>query len=260
MARPHPDPLPRERELRFNTWQTFAESSLESSAGTTPPSPWGEGRGKNSPNEVSRFEPLNRNPIGAPSTVSASIQPILQRAEAVLGAPVYGEGDRQFIPTASFRPKPFATVLLLVAALLCGCGKPATPPTVGTITPSASSNALPGEPTEAQPRLPTVPLLIGPATLFSNAVQPADRNRLQLDPDIRVITAEIATTRRQIETGMMFRTNMLENEGMLFVFGQPHQVGFWMKNCPLPMSCAYLDAKGVILELHDMEPSPAVTR
>jgi uncharacterized membrane protein (UPF0127 family) len=145
---------------------------------------------------------------------------------------VHGKGDRQLIPIATFCLKPFAPVLLLVAALLCGCGKPATPPAVGTIKPPASSNALPGEPTEAQPRLPTVKLWVGPAE----------------------ITAEIATKPREIQTGMMFRTNMLETEGMLFIFSQPHQAGFWMKNCPLPMSCAYLDAQGVILELHDMEP------
>lgn len=126
----------------------------------------------------------------------------------------------------------FLPVLLLSAALLCGCGKPATPPVVGAVKPPANSNALPDEPTEAQPRLPAVKLWVGPAE----------------------ITAEIATKPREIQTGMMFRTNMLETEGMLFIFSQPHQAGFWMKNCSLPMSCAYLDAQGVILELHDMEP------
>ncbi len=52
------------------------------------PSPGGE----NSPNPNSRFEPLNRYGIGAPSTGSATCQPYLQRAERVLGAPVHGEG------------------------------------------------------------------------------------------------------------------------------------------------------------------------
>jgi lipopolysaccharide export system protein LptA len=44
MARPNP--LPRERESCISTWQTPAEPSPESSAGTVPPSPWGEGRGE----------------------------------------------------------------------------------------------------------------------------------------------------------------------------------------------------------------------
>jgi uncharacterized membrane protein (UPF0127 family) len=55
-------------------------------------------------------------------------------------------------------------------------------------------------------------------------------------------------------TGMMWRTNMDESDGMLFVFGQPQKVGFWMRNTLLPLSCAYIDPDGTILELHDMKP------
>lgn len=41
---------------------------------------------------------------------------------------------------------------------------------------------------------------------------------------------------------------------MLFVFPVPHQAGFWMMNTPLPLSAAYIDADGTILEIHDLEP------
>ena len=68
------------------------------------------------------------------------------------------------------------------------------------------------------------------------------------------ISAEIASTVDQIRTGMMFRTNMAEMEGMLFVFGEPQQVAFYMRNTLLPLSCAYIDSEGTILELYDMEP------
>src|SRR4051794_35590548 len=53
---------------------------------------------------------------------------------------------------------------------------------------------------------------------------------------------------------MMFRTNMAENAGMLFIFPGPHRASFWMKNTPLPLSAAYLDPDGVILEIHKLEP------
>jgi len=43
-------------------------------------------------------------------------------------------------------------------------------------------------------------------------------------------------------------------EGMLFVFSQPHRAQFWMRNTLLPLSCAYIDSEGTILELHDMKP------
>jgi uncharacterized protein len=68
------------------------------------------------------------------------------------------------------------------------------------------------------------------------------------------LTAEIARTARQIETGMMWRTSMAEMEGMIFAFPDAGPRSFWMKNCPLPLSCAYIAADGTILELHDMKP------
>jgi len=118
---------------------------------------------------------------------------------------------------------------LLLALALCGCENQTAPtPPANQLVQAVAS----GEPTHAQDRLPTIKLWVGPAQ----------------------ITAEIASTAEQIRAGMMFRTNMPDTEGMLFVFRQPHQAGFWMKNCPLPLSCAYVDAQGVIRELHDMEP------
>jgi uncharacterized protein len=66
--------------------------------------------------------------------------------------------------------------------------------------------------------------------------------------------AELATTHAQIQTGMMWRTNMAEMEGMLFIFAQPHQVAFYMRNTLVPLSCAYIDAEGTILEIYDMKP------
>jgi uncharacterized protein len=112
---------------------------------------------------------------------------------------------------------------LLLAALVVGCGKPASPPAAA---PAA------WEPTAAQPRLPTLKLYVGPAEL----------------------TAELATTVQQIQAGMMFRTNVTEDDAMLFVFGRPHRAAFWMKNCPEPLDGAYLDPDGAILEILPMEP------
>jgi uncharacterized membrane protein (UPF0127 family) len=58
----------------------------------------------------------------------------------------------------------------------------------------------------------------------------------------------------QIMTGMMWRTNMAEMEGMLFVFPGPHRAQFWMRNTVLPLSGAYIDPDGTILEVHEMKP------
>ena len=70
----------------------------------------------------------------------------------------------------------------------------------------------------------------------------------------KTVLAEIARSVQEIATGMMFRESMVENEGMLFVFDYPHQTAFYMKNTKIPLTCAYMDTNGKILEIYDMEP------
>jgi hypothetical protein len=68
------------------------------------------------------------------------------------------------------------------------------------------------------------------------------------------LTVEIASEPMQVATGMMFRTNLPANAGMLFVFPNPEPRSFWMKNCVMPLSAAYVDSEGVIREIHELEP------
>ena len=70
----------------------------------------------------------------------------------------------------------------------------------------------------------------------------------------QVIEAEMAVTARELATGMMYRTNIAENEGMLFRLPFPQRASFYMKNTEVPLSCAYIDADGTILEIHDLQP------
>jgi uncharacterized membrane protein (UPF0127 family) len=114
--------------------------------------------------------------------------------------------------------------LLFAAALLAGCNHSpdAAPPPPSAQIPEA---------TEAQPKLPTAKLYLGAETL----------------------DAEQALTERQQMTGMMFRTNIQDTDAMIFVFPQPMQAAFWMKNCPESISAAYIDPSGVIQEIHHLE-------
>jgi uncharacterized membrane protein (UPF0127 family) len=68
------------------------------------------------------------------------------------------------------------------------------------------------------------------------------------------LTAEIAATPEQQARGLMFRKSMPADHGMLFPFPEPRTASFWMRNTSLPLSIAYLDSGGVILEIHDMKP------
>jgi len=52
----------------------------------------------------------------------------------------------------------------------------------------------------------------------------------------------------------MFRTDLGADEGMLFCFPAAEIRSFWMRNTPLPLSVAYLDEAGRIVQIEDMEP------
>lgn len=67
------------------------------------------------------------------------------------------------------------------------------------------------------------------------------------------LNAELALTPIEQETGMMYRTNVTDESAMLFVFSQPMRQEFWMTNCPVSLSAAYIGPDGVIEEIHHLE-------
>jgi uncharacterized membrane protein (UPF0127 family) len=134
-------------------------------------------------------------------------------------------------------------ILLAVSAVVlgtAGCQKSgvnAVAATAHTNAP-ASTNAVVAEDSSqpyldhAQPKLRTVRLWIG----------------------AKELTSEVAMTVREVSTGMMFRQEIGDNEGMLFVFGRPHRAAFYMRNTVVPLSAAYIDPNGAILEIHELKP------
>lgn len=68
------------------------------------------------------------------------------------------------------------------------------------------------------------------------------------------LTAEIADTPEASENGLMFRDSLPEDRGMLFVFDAPKRATFWMKNTKIPLSIAFIDSAGTILEVKSMYP------
>lgn len=84
----------------------------------------------------------------------------------------------------------------------------------------------------AQPPLPTIKLTVGG----------------------KMITAEVADDAPERTAGLMFREKLAPDSGMLFVMPRPERASFWMKNTILPLSVAYINQYGLILEIHDLEP------
>lgn len=91
---------------------------------------------------------------------------------------------------------------------------------------------LTGKPIQAQPPLPTVTLQIG-----THAIQ-----------------AELADTPATLQAGLMDRPNMPADAGMLFALGPPDIYCFWMKNTLIPLSIAFIDEQGRIVDIQDMQP------
>lgn len=67
------------------------------------------------------------------------------------------------------------------------------------------------------------------------------------------IDAQIATSSAEHATGLMFRTEMPQHEGMLFVFDQPAQQCFWMKNTLMPLAVAFIADDGTLVNLDEMK-------
>jgi hypothetical protein len=78
--------------------------------------------------------------------------------------------------------------------------------------------------------------------------------RAKLSAGMHQIDAQVAATPEQRSTGLMFRKEMPQHEGMLFVFEQPSMQCFWMKNTLLPLTAAFVADDGTIVNLADMKP------
>jgi uncharacterized membrane protein (UPF0127 family) len=126
----------------------------------------------------------------------------------------------------------FALLTLSGILWFAGCSGKSPATDKPSTAPAAGADAANGYLNQAQPRLATVKLWLG---------------------DQELIT-EVARTPTEIMTGMMFRTNIAETEAMLFLLPSPQRASFYMRNTIVPLSCAYIDADGNVLETHDLQP------
>jgi len=98
-------------------------------------------------------------------------------------------------------------------------------------------------------------LLISLCVLFFVTSAWADTlPQVQLQIGMHIVKAEVAANNESRMQGLMFRKNLEKNQGMLFVFDSSDLHAMWMKNTPLPLSVAFIDEKGVILNIEEMKP------
>ncbi len=107
-----------------------------------------------------------------------------------------------------------------------------------------------------KPAIPALALLALAAALLPAAAQEAQMNlpRVTLSAGMHQIDAQVAQTPEQRATGLMFRKEMPQHQGMLFAFEQPSVQCFWMKNTLLPLTAAFVADDGTVVNLADMQP------
>ncbi len=89
---------------------------------------------------------------------------------------------------------------------------------------------------------------------FLSASVSAETPVNQLKISGHTLLAEVAHTHATRSQGLMFRQSMGENSGMLFVFPYTGHQSMWMMNTHIPLSVAFLDERGRILNIDDMVP------
>jgi len=118
-------------------------------------------------------------------------------------------------------------IFLFVLVLLAGCGSSGSG---ATASPGAESTGA-----ASGPELRTV-------TIDSSGGEKVE------------VRVEIADDLPEQERGLMDRTALGKDRGMLFVYSDEEVRSFWMKNTLVPLSIAYVDSDGRIVDLQDMKP------
>ncbi len=72
------------------------------------------------------------------------------------------------------------------------------------------------------------------------------------------LDVEIALTEQEHQTGLMNRTHLKKNAGMLFIFSDEGQRSFWMKNTFIPLSLGFFDKNKKLLEMVDLNPASSL--
>ena len=82
---------------------------------------------------------------------------------------------------------------------------------------------------------------------------------VQLSAGMHLIRAELAADMATRSRGLMFRKSLAPNAGMVFVFDEASVHCMWMKNTYIPLSVAFLDEQGTIINIEDMAPQTEET-
>ena len=167
-------------------------------------------------------------------------------------------------------PLPVAILLLVVAAIFCFVGALALgigiyylaesvePKPTAVVTPSPESSVTPSGSTiplsSATPFASATPFKTAAPATPSAELDEYGFRTAQIEIGDETLDVELAETPQQIAKGLRFRETLAEDAGMLFIFAKPQRLSFWMKDASIPLSIAYIQPDGKIVQIRAMKP------
>ncbi len=100
----------------------------------------------------------------------------------------------------------------------------------------------------------TITIIACLATLMLSSCDGKPPGKVDLSVNTKKFTVEVADSPEEMRLGLMFRKRLGEYEGMIFVYDNYVQSAFWMKNTEIPLSIAFMDKNGKIVDIRDMAP------
>jgi uncharacterized protein len=132
----------------------------------------------------------------------------------------------------------FWKIVVVLALLLAGCGGPqADPDTQSQRTPQSSGTTAAGKEETTS----------GPSRLRTLVIDASGGKKVE-------VRVEVADDMAEQAEGLMDRTTLRVNRGMLFVYPEERELSFWMKNTLIPLSIAFIDSERRIIDIQDMKP------
>ena len=130
-------------------------------------------------------------------------------------------------------------VVVVLALLLAGCsgGPQADPDTQSQRTPQSSGATAAGKDETTS----------GTSGLRTLVIDASGGEKVE-------VRVEVADDLAEQARGLMDRTTLGENRGMLFVYPEERELSFWMKNTLIPLSIAFIDSESRIIDIQDMKP------
>jgi len=96
--------------------------------------------------------------------------------------------------------------------------------------------------------------MVGFASLIFACSSSVHMPRIQLEVANKPIEVEVADDPTERATGLMYRKTLAVDSGMLFIYPSADIRSFWMENTSLPLSIAFIDSQGVIVNIEKLKP------